>query len=89
LKIRDNLRSMTGISDQAPIEEVIARAYQLLAQAPSVIVTATLEDALAVQERPNIPAPNALSWCLALPQSREHLQSSSLARAIAESLRNR
>jgi 4-alpha-glucanotransferase len=80
---------MTGISDEAPIEKVITSAYELLAQAPSAILTATLEDALGVQERPNIPAPNDDSWCLALPQSRENLQSSALARAIAESLRNR
>jgi 4-alpha-glucanotransferase len=89
LKIRASLRSQTGIAEEAPVEEVIARAYGLLARAPSAIVTATLEDALAVKERPNMPCSNEDSWCLALPQSRESLQASPLARAIAQSLTNR
>ena len=89
IKLRDNLRSMADVGDEASVETVISRAYDLLAQAPSAIVVATLEDALAVQERPNIPAPNTESWCLALPQSRESLQSSPLAHTIATSLRKR
>ena len=88
-KLREKLRSMTGVNDQAPVETVIARAYELLAQAPSAVIVATLEDALAVQERPNIPAPNTDSWCLALPEPRESLQTSALASAIALNLRDR
>jgi 4-alpha-glucanotransferase len=89
LKIRENFRSMAGISDETPVEEAIARAYELLGQAPSAVVTATLEDALAVEERPNIPGTKEDSWSLALPQSRENLQSSPLARTIAQTLRDR
>ena len=89
IKIRDNLRSMTDVGDDAPVETVISRAYDLLAQAPSAIVVATLEDALAVQERPNMPASTTDSWCLALPESLETLQSSALAHSIATSLQKR
>jgi 4-alpha-glucanotransferase len=88
-KLREKLRSMTGVNDQAPVETVIARAYELLAQAPSAVIVATLEDALAVQERPNIPGPNTDSWCLALPEPRESLQTSALTSAIALNLRDR
>jgi 4-alpha-glucanotransferase len=89
LKISERLSAMTGSTDETPVEEVITRTYELLAQAPSAIVTATLEDALAVQERPNIPGTTETSWSLALPESLEALETSPLARAIGERLRNR
>jgi 4-alpha-glucanotransferase len=89
LKIRQRLSAMTGITDEAPVEEVITRTYELIAQAPSAVVTATLEDALAVEERPNIPGTTETSWSLALPESLEALRSAPLARAIGERLRNR
>ena len=71
--------------------EVVARAYDLLSQAPSIVVTVTLEDALAVEERPNMPStthewPN---WSLALPKSLEQLQQDPLPRAIAATLTRR
>jgi 4-alpha-glucanotransferase len=89
LKIAEGLSAMTGITDETPLEEVITRTYELLAQAPSAIVTATLEDALAVKERPNIPGSTETSWSLALPESLEALETAPLARAIGERLRNR
>ena len=89
LKIAERLSAMTGITDETPVEEVITRTYELLAQAPSAIVTATLEDALAVEQRPNIPGTTETSWSLALPESLETLETSPLARAIGERLRNR
>jgi 4-alpha-glucanotransferase len=89
LQIRERLRSMIGVSDETPVEEVITRTYGLLAQAPSAIVVATLEDALAVQERPNVPGTTEQSWVLALPAPLETLKSHPLAHAIAEQLRGR
>jgi 4-alpha-glucanotransferase len=89
LKIRERLRSMTGVSDEAPIEQVITRAYKLLAQAPSAIVTATLEDALAQEQRPNIPGRAEDSWCQALPESLEQFKAKPLPQAIARRLRDR
>jgi 4-alpha-glucanotransferase len=89
LQIRERLRSMIGVSDETPVEEVITRTYGLLAQAPSAIVVATLEDALAVQERPNVPGTTEQSWVLALPAPLETLESNPLAHAIAEQLRGR
>ena len=88
-KIRNTLRSMADVGDDVAVETVIGRAYDRLAQAPSAIIVATLEDALAVHERPNMPASTTGSWCLALPKSLENLQSSPLAQAIATSLQNR
>jgi len=89
LQIRERLRSMIGVAEEAPVEEVIKRTYGLLGQAQSAIVVATLEDALAVQERPNVPGTTQDSWVLALPESLETLKSRPLAHAIAACLRER
>jgi 4-alpha-glucanotransferase len=87
-QMRERLRDFTGAADAAQPREVVALAYDLLGQAPSMVVTATLEDALAVEERPNMPStldewPN---WSLALPRTLEQLQQDPLPRAIAAAL---
>jgi hypothetical protein len=68
---------------------VIVNTYRLLAQAPSMILTATLDDAAVVEERPNVPGtveerPN---WSIALPVPLEDLEESPTAAAVAEALR--
>jgi 4-alpha-glucanotransferase len=90
-EITARLRAMTGLPEEATAREVILRAYQLLAQAPSVVVTATLEDALAVEERPNMPGTTTEwpNWSLALPTSLENLQTLAFTRAVADTLRRR
>src|SRR5439155_828527 len=75
-------------SGLAPADRVIERAHDLLADARSVVVTATLDDALAVSERPNMPGtvnewPN---WSLALPVPLEDLERRPLALSIARRL---
>ena len=47
-QLRDHLREMLGVESEAPVAEVIEAAYRRLAQAPSRIITATLEDAQAM-----------------------------------------
>ena len=86
--IRHRLRRMTRVRADAPAERVIERAHDLLADARSVVVTATLDDALAVSERPNMPGtvnewPN---WALALPVPLEDLERRPLALSIARRL---
>jgi 4-alpha-glucanotransferase len=89
--IAERLRAMTGRSKQAKVHEVIVRAHQLLAEAPSVVVTATLEDALAVEERPNMPSTTAEwpNWSLALPTPLGDLETQALTRAVADTFRRR
>ena len=91
LDMKDRVRHLTGASDRSPVETVIARLHEALGRTPARIVTATLEDAMAVEERPNMPAtshewPN---WSLALPQAIETLTTSSLAKRIAKALSGR
>jgi 4-alpha-glucanotransferase len=86
--IRAKLAAWIGLGDDPPVAEVVERAYGLLGQSPCLIATATLEDALAVRERPNMPGtvdewPN---WSLALPRPLEELTGSPLAASIAAAL---
>jgi 4-alpha-glucanotransferase len=88
---RRRLAALSGVSADGRAQDVIAGTYRALASAPSMVVTATLEDALAVEERPNMPGttrewPN---WCLALPVPLETLEEAPLARAIASALASR
>ena len=69
-------------------DTVIEATYGALAQAPSRILLATLDDALAVPERPNLPGtvsewPN---WSLALPKTIEEIEGLDLPKRIARAL---
>jgi 4-alpha-glucanotransferase len=84
-EMRERLRQMIGVQEDAPVADVIERTHERLAEAPSIIVTATLDDALAVAERPNMPGtvtewPN---WSIALPLPLEAIEREPLPRAIA------
>jgi len=89
--IRERLRTMANLPEKAAVHEVIVRAHQLLAEAPSVVVTATLEDAMAVEERPNMPNTTTEwpNWSIALPTPLESLEVNPLARAIGEIFKRR
>jgi 4-alpha-glucanotransferase len=87
-RLRDHLREMLGLQSEAPVAQVIEAAYCRLAQARSQIVTATLEDAQAMPQRPNMPGtiqqwPN---WSLVLPQDIETMVEAELPRRIARAL---
>jgi 4-alpha-glucanotransferase len=87
--IREKLADWSGSPADASPADVVVNTYRLLAQAPSMILTATLDDAAVVEERPNIPGtieerPN---WSIALPVPLEELEDNPTAAAIAEALR--
>ena len=90
-EITTRLRRITKASGRTGVREIIGRTHQALGDAPSRILTATLDDAMAVEERPNMPAtsdewPN---WRLALPAPIETLPDDRLARRIARALSRR
>ena len=83
--MRRRIVQWTGLAENRPVEEVIEAIYAALSTAPCRLRVAVLEDALAVQERPNMPGtldewPN---WCLALPLPLEQVEQSQLAAKIA------
>jgi 4-alpha-glucanotransferase len=68
-RLKGKLMGLTGLGPDAPVEDVIVAAHERLARAPSALVAATLEDALALRPRPNLPGttderPN---WSITLP----------------------
>ncbi len=68
-RLKGKLIGLTGLGPETPVEDVIVAAHARLAAAPSALVAATLEDALALRQRPNLPGtieerPN---WKLTLP----------------------
>ncbi len=90
-EIAERLAKWTGVDPDAETEVVIERTYGLLGRAPTAVVTATLDDALAVEERPNQPGtidewPN---WSLALPLPLEEIEVSPLAETISIALDGR
>lgn len=87
-EIKSRVRRMTRATPRTPSATVVARVYESLGRAPSRILTATLDDAQAVEERPNLPATTTEwpNWKLALPQPIETLAGNRLARRIAKAL---
>jgi 4-alpha-glucanotransferase len=87
---RRELLADAGLSEDAPstpetFVAAIEAAYRKLAASPSRIVLATLDDAAAVPERPNMPGtidewPN---WRIALPMPVEELLRSPIAVSLA------
>src|SRR5207237_7058379 len=73
---RHRLQSVLGVEDDAPVDEVIVAAHAALAGAPSMLVSATLDDAVGVEERPNMPGTTTEwpNWRRALPLSLEQPQ---------------
>ena len=86
--LRDKLQHVAGVDGDAPVDEVVTATYAALAEAPSMLLTAGLDDALGVEERPNMPGtvdqwPN---WCIALPLPLEELEQDPRPRAVAAAL---
>lgn len=89
-QLRERLAAATGLPPGADPREVIVAAHGALAAAPSVLLSATLEDALAVEERPNIPATvDRPNWSIALPRPIEEIVDDPLVLRVAEALSGR
>jgi 4-alpha-glucanotransferase len=90
--LREHLRPLTGLPDTASWEEVSLAIHRRLAEAPSVLITATLEDALGVAERPNLPGTTGEqrpNWSLALPMPIEGIETDTGVRTLAAILGRR
>jgi 4-alpha-glucanotransferase len=90
-KLRGHLAQVSNSADGTPVDQVIEKTYQRLAEAPSLLLVATLEDALAVPERPNLPGTSSerKNWSLALPGGLEALESAELPGRIAQAMHSR
>jgi 4-alpha-glucanotransferase len=90
-RLRQRLVDVTHAPDGTPAIDVAATTYAALAASRSRIVLASLEDALSVEERPNVPGTTSEwpNWRLALPQSLEEIEAADGMRRIAEVMRSR
>ncbi|MCK6526891.1 4-alpha-glucanotransferase [Myxococcota bacterium] len=88
-QLRARLRDWTGVPDDAPEGEVVEAAHHLLASAPSMLVTATLDDALHVEERPNVPGTTTEwpNWSIALPIPLEEIETDPRVEGVMGALR--
>jgi 4-alpha-glucanotransferase len=87
-EILSRVKRLAKVQARTPLSRAIARIHEALASAPSRIITATLEDAIGVEERPNMPAttnewPN---WSIALPMPLESLEKNASATRLARIL---
>ncbi len=89
-ELLDRVSEWTGLAPGAAVTDVVQRVHQLLAEAPSSIVTATLDDALGVEERPNYPGTTGgTNWSLALPVPLEEIEADPRVADIARTLSER
>ncbi len=75
-KLRARLLAAAGVEDGAGIEEVVLGLHAALAASPSSLVAATLEDALRMERRPNLPGTVSAqrpNWSIPLPVPVEDL----------------
>jgi 4-alpha-glucanotransferase len=89
---RDRVARLAGLPVTASTEQVILAAHCALAASPACLVSATLEDALRVTERPNIPGTGPqerANWSLALPAPIEVLATDPFVGELAAGMRRR
>lgn len=90
LELRQHVAQIIDMPDDAPTADVIEQTYRVLGEAPSLILLATLEDALGVTARPNMPGTtDRPNWSMALPGGLEALEQSALPQRIAGALSRR
>jgi 4-alpha-glucanotransferase len=89
--IRRRIIEFAHLDGRTPTDQAIEQVYGLLSEAASRVAVASLDDALAISERPNMPCttrewPN---WSLAIPGGLEALETSPLAKGIAAAMNKR
>jgi 4-alpha-glucanotransferase len=87
--LREKLVSITHLPDTTAPIDVAVSAYTALARGRPRIVLASLEDALGVTERPNVPGTTTEfpNWRLALPSSVEEIERSDGVNRIGDAMK--
>ncbi len=86
---RRRLARLTGLGPERPAREAIIAAHRAIAEGPTRLAAASLEDALEVIARPNLPGtPSALraNWSRALPRTLEQLRTDPFPRLLARTM---
>jgi 4-alpha-glucanotransferase len=88
--LRRRVAAAGGVAETADLATVALAAHRALAQSPAALVAATIEDAMQVERRPNIPGtvpPARDNWSTALPRPIESLRDDRFVAHLAETLR--
>jgi 4-alpha-glucanotransferase len=81
------LGRLRGVAEKAGPETAVRAAHEALATAPSLLLSATLEDAVADRRRPNMPgAADRPNWSLPLPVLVDDLPGHELLQTVARTL---
>ena len=86
---RRRVAQTAAVPEEAGAAAAAEGIYGALARSPSLCLTVSLEDALAVVERPNHPGTSPEdwpNWSLALPTSREEIEREAQVAALAEAV---
>jgi 4-alpha-glucanotransferase len=87
-RVRRRLRRHLGVGPGAEVEDVIVSAHAQLAQSPSHLLAATLDDACAAEARPNMPGTTTEwpNWSTPLPRRLDQIEKDPLPRRLARVL---
>lgn len=91
-EIKERLLVAAEVDEEVPVDEAIVQTHEKLTEAPSMLVVATLDDALGVTERPNLPsaAPDQRpNWSIPLPKMLEEIEEDERVRQVAEAMSKR
>jgi 4-alpha-glucanotransferase len=81
------LEHLGGVAEGTGPADAVLAAYRRLATAPSTLLSATLDDAVAEERRPNMPGTtDRPNWCLPLPVPTEELAAHAGVQALAQVL---
>jgi 4-alpha-glucanotransferase len=81
------LAHLPKLADDAPVEKAVEEAHRRLAEAPSLLLSATLDDAVGEPRRPNMPGTtDRPNWSLPLPVAVEDLPGHPLVQTVARTL---
>ncbi|TMF14093.1 MAG: 4-alpha-glucanotransferase, partial [Chloroflexi bacterium] len=73
--VRSRLARLAAVEEAVATGSVVESAYEALAEAPSMLVVASLDDVTLSPRRPNLPgAASRPNWSIALPRTLEQLR---------------
>jgi 4-alpha-glucanotransferase len=90
--LRARLLAAAGVGGEAELDDVVLGLHAALAASPSALVAATLEDALRVERRPNMPGTPSMqrpNWSIPLPVPVEDLGGDVRVRSLVGAMRRR
>ncbi len=89
-RLRQRVARAAGVRGDAPLDAAVIGVHRALAASPSALVSATLEDALRVERRPNLPGTTGAqrpNWSLALPATLDAIERDPFVGRLAAALR--